>query len=138
MPALPLTATAAAVLLCRSAGCAAAAAAPEGVGQEAGHGAACPQPTLLTELRGHTAPVLSLALSPDGALLYSGSHDYTVRAWATADWRCVRVLKGHGGGVRALAVAPDGGTLYSAAGDNTLRVGGQRQEAAAGAGVGSG
>ena len=80
------------------------------------------QPTLFRMLAGHTAPVLSLALSPDGTLLYSGSYDQTIRVWSTADWHCLRVLKGHGGGVRALAVAPDGSALYSAAADNTIRV----------------
>lgn len=80
------------------------------------------QPTLLCTLRGHTASVLALALCPDGSLLFSGSHDYTVRVWSTADWSCVRELRGHGGGVRALAVSPDGSLVYSAAGDNTLRV----------------
>ena len=76
-------------------------------------------------LTGHTASVLSLALSADGSLLFSGSHDYTVRVWSTADWCCLRTLKGHGGGVRALVAAPDGATLYSAASDNTIRVGGR-------------
>ena len=80
------------------------------------------QPALVHTLSGHTAPVLSLALSPDRRLLFTGSHDYTVRVWRIADWHCLRVLKGHGGGVRVLAVAPDGATLYSAASDNTIRV----------------
>ena len=80
------------------------------------------QPELHRTLTGHSAPVLSLALSLDGRLLFSGSYDQTIRVWSTADWHCLRVLKGHGGGVRALAVAPDGGTLYSAAADNTIRV----------------
>ncbi|GAB4818826.1 hypothetical protein N2152v2_005872 [Parachlorella kessleri] len=79
------------------------------------------QPMLLHTLSGHTASVLSLALNPEGTLLFSGSHDYTIHVWRTSDWALVRVLKGHGGGVRALAVSPDGATLYSAAGDNTLR-----------------
>ncbi|KAL4452365.1 hypothetical protein ABPG75_008027 [Micractinium tetrahymenae] len=79
------------------------------------------QSELYRTLTGHTAPVLSLALTPDGSLLLSGSHDQTIRVWRTADWHCLRVLKGHGGGVRALAVAPDAGTLYSAAADNTIR-----------------
>lgn len=80
------------------------------------------QPALVHTLSGHTAPVLSLALSPDRRLLFTGSHDYTVRVWSTSDWHCLRVLKGHGGGVRVLVVAPDGATLYSAASDNTIRV----------------
>lgn len=80
------------------------------------------QPELHRTLTGHTAPVLSLALTPDGSLLLSGSHDQSIRVWRTADWHCLRVLKGHGGGLRALAVAPDALTLYSAAADNTVRV----------------
>ena len=92
------------------------------------------QAQLHRTLTGHTAPVLSLALSPDGALLFTGSHDASVRVWSTADWHCARVLKGHGGGVRALAVAPDGGTLYTAASDNTIRVGGWARWGQGGAG----
>lgn len=87
-----------------------------------GRAGCVPQPELYRTLSGHTAPVLALALTPDGSLLLSGSYDRTIRVWRTADWHCLRVLKGHGGGVRALAVAPDARTLYSAAGDNTLRV----------------
>lgn len=82
-------------------------------------------PQLHRTLTGHASPVLSLALSPDGSLLYSGSHDCTVRVWSTADWHCRRTLKGHGGGVRALAAAPDGSALYTAAADNTIRVSGR-------------
>ncbi|EFN54964.1 hypothetical protein CHLNCDRAFT_13365, partial [Chlorella variabilis] len=81
-----------------------------------------PRPQLAHTLVGHTESVLSLALSPAGDLLFSGSYDQTIRVWRTTDWHCLRVLKGHGGGVRALAVAPDGGMLYSAAADNTIRL----------------
>ncbi len=92
--------------------------------QHSSDGGAALQPELHRTLTGHAAPVLSLALTPDGSLLLSGSHDQTVRVWRTSDWHCLRVLKGHGGGVRALVVAPDARTLYSAAADNTVRVSG--------------
>ena len=69
-----------------------------------GGGDGGPQPELHRTLHGHTAPVLSLALSPCGGLLLTGSYDQTVRVWSTADWHCLRVLKGHGGGC-----ARDGG-----------------------------
>jgi hypothetical protein len=91
-------------------------------GEDGSSASPCPRPQLLRTLTNHTEAVLSLALSPCGGLLFTGSHDHTIRVWSTADWSCLQVLKGHGGGVRALAVSPDGATLYSAAGDNTIRV----------------
>jgi hypothetical protein len=72
-------------------------------------------------LRGHARPVLSLAPSHDGALLYSGSHDATARVWSLAARTCLAVLSGHGGGVRALAPSADGRALFTAGADNTLR-----------------
>jgi len=76
---------------------------------------------LTATLRGHSAGVLSLAISPDGSILFTGSYDQTIRAWDTMTWSCIKVLKGHGGGVRAMAVSADGRILYSAGADNTVR-----------------
>jgi WD40 repeat protein len=42
-------------------------------------------------LKGHLGPVTSLTM--DSGAVYSGSWDYTVRAWSRADLSCVRVLK---------------------------------------------
>ena len=41
----------------------------------------------VARLQGHTAYVWSLAFSPDGATLASGSGDFTVRLWDTAPLR---------------------------------------------------
>ena len=70
---------------------------------------------------GHRAGVLAMAWSPDGALLFTGSYDKTIRVWETKRWTCCKVLKGHGGGIRGLCTSADGRTLFSAAADNTIR-----------------
>jgi WD40 repeat protein len=40
-------------------------------------------------LKGHTGPVVSVDVSPDGKLFVTASHDRTVRLW-TADGKCLK------------------------------------------------
>jgi cytochrome c len=72
-------------------------------------------------LEGHKAPVVALALSPDGATIASASWDRTVHLWPLAGG-APRVLEGHQQNVNAVAFAPDGRTLASAGYDATLRL----------------
>ena len=65
------------------------------------------------DFTGHTREVSSLAVSPDGKWLASGSVDLTVRIWDTNSRTCVKVLEGHDGEVKCLAFSPDGKTLVS-------------------------
>jgi len=74
-----------------------------------------------TVLEGHAAPVVALAVSPDGATLASASWDGTVRLWPLAGGR-PRVLEGHKQNVNGVAFTPDGHAVVSAGYDLTLRV----------------
>ena len=70
---------------------------------------------------GHTNVVTSLAVSPGGRWLYSGSYDHTICVWETATGRLCRVLKGtdrdYNSSVNAIALSPDGTRLAAAIGD---------------------
>jgi WD40 repeat protein len=73
-------------------------------------------------LQGHTGPVYSVAFSPDGKRLASGSMDQTVKVWDAATGQETLTLKGHTGPVYSVAFSPDGKRLASASADNTIRV----------------
>ena len=60
----------------------------------------------LMTLRGHRDRVLSVAWSPDGALIASGSYDCSIRLWDAATAQLIRTWRpGHT--VHALAFSPD-------------------------------
>ncbi|MBC7318837.1 PD40 domain-containing protein [Candidatus Bipolaricaulota bacterium] len=71
-------------------------------------------------LTGHTEPVLSVAFSPDGSLLASGSWDGTIKLWNVATGEELRTLTGHTGYVYSVAFSPDGKILASGSDDGTV------------------
>ncbi len=82
----------------------------------------------LLTLEGHTARVIDMAFSLDGALLVSASIDGTVRVWRAGDGTLSHILE-HGWGQRMFSVAfsPGGetlalGALASAPGDATVKL----------------
>ena len=74
-----------------------------------------------TVLNGHTAPIVDLAVSPDGKWLASASWDHTVRLWPL-NGGAPRVFKGNETNVNGVAFTPDGQHVVSAGYDTTIRI----------------
>ena len=71
---------------------------------------------LVRTLSGHDLRVNTLAFSPDGQTLASGSNDSTVRLWDVNTGKQLYVLEGHSSNVGTVAFTPDGGSLISSGG----------------------
>jgi WD40 repeat protein len=77
--------------------------------------------THIRELRGHTGIVQSVAFSPNGATIASGSNDMSVRIWDASMGRQLQELKGHTGSVYSVAFSPNGATIVSGSADCSVR-----------------
>ncbi|KIK35299.1 hypothetical protein CY34DRAFT_783040, partial [Suillus luteus UH-Slu-Lm8-n1] len=74
---------------------------------------------LLIEIKGQVA---SLCWSKDGAYIFSGSFDNTIRKLQSIDGKELVVIHGHTNPLRSLCLSPDGSHLISASYDFSVRI----------------
>jgi WD40 repeat protein len=74
------------------------------------------------ELRGHTGNVQSVAFSPDGTRIVSGSYDQTAKVWDARTGTPQVELRGHTGNVQSVAFSPDGTRIVTGSWDKTAKV----------------
>lgn len=74
-------------------------------------------------LRAHEDAVYSVAFSPDGSMLATGSWDDTIVLWDPVTYQQIgETLIGHTDDIYGIAFSPDGKTLASASEDTTVRL----------------
>jgi len=77
--------------------------------------------SLIRTLEVHSC-VTSIAFSPDGKILSSGSWDKTIKIWRVTDGSLIKVIKGHNSIVISVAFSPDGQLIVSASKDRTVKL----------------
>lgn len=66
--------------------------------------------------------ILSVAFSPDGALLVTGDSNQKINLWQVSDGQSLATLQGHTDWVWAVAFGPQGDLLASGSDDQTVRL----------------
>ncbi|MGE5560170.1 MAG: tetratricopeptide repeat protein, partial [Chloroflexota bacterium] len=73
-------------------------------------------------LRGHSGPINTVAMSPDGRRALTAGDDGTMRIWDLVNVRPMQVLAGAGGPIRSAAYSGDGQRIITVEGDQAARL----------------
>jgi WD40 repeat protein len=73
----------------------------------------------IRQFKGHTADIRSVAVSPDGKQLMSGSFDGTMRLWDIESGKEIKKFEGPGNFVESVRFTPDGKRAIAAYGPQT-------------------
>lgn len=76
----------------------------------------------ILRLEGHTGMILSVAFSPDGRQIATGSLDSTVKVWNATTGALLHSLAGHTGRVIRVNFSQDSSRIVSGSDDNTIKV----------------
>jgi WD40 repeat protein len=76
----------------------------------------------VASLIGHTSKVRSVAFSPDGQHIVSGSVDNLVKVWSVSARKEVASLAGHTSCVYSVAFSPDGQHIVSGSAGKLVKV----------------
>ncbi|MBQ2387231.1 MAG: hypothetical protein II300_08135, partial [Bacteroidales bacterium] len=70
----------------------------------------------------HSDFVNSVAYSPDGTKIISGSDDGTIKIWDANTGKYLKTLEGHSDWVNSVAYSPDGTKIISGSDDGTIKI----------------
>jgi len=76
----------------------------------------------LQPVGGHSGEVSSVAVTPDGQHLVSGSRDRTINIWDLKTGKLIHILEDHSSSVLSVAVTPDGQHIVSGSYDTTIKI----------------
>ena len=78
----------------------------------------------LIQLHSHNGRIFSVAFSPDGSKIISGSDDMTIRVWDTnTGIEILPPLRGHDGGISSVAFSPNGSRIILGSYEDHLNLG---------------
>ncbi|HAX80599.1 MAG TPA: hypothetical protein DCY88_33375 [Cyanobacteria bacterium UBA11372] len=73
-------------------------------------------------LSGHSSWVTSVAISPNGQTVASGSLDDKIKVWNLQTGELLQTLSGHSKAVNTVAISPNGQILVSGGDDRTIKI----------------